>query len=178
MKIFGIGGVPASGKSTIVEEFIRAHMNEVVLFAAMRVKGIADLEREIVVLGRYGMKFGGTDRLAFNVMPDFKRWMATMQNDFPACRILFEGDRLFNGKAIEFLTNLDIETQFCILDVDPFERDKRAKDRDDSHTQKFVKSRRTKYKNLSVKYNIPIVPNNNWKESELFIKSIAKFFNL
>ena len=67
MKLIGLGGLPASGKSTIFQEIIKTlGKNKIFKYSLLRGEFY---EPNIYVFGTYDRKFGGTDTLSMAVQP-------------------------------------------------------------------------------------------------------------
>ena len=91
MKCVAIGGVPATGKTTLVK-MIYNKMHKV-NFEYGLVKGHYDKDNNIALLGLYNQNntFLGTDRLSMGVNKQFLQYISMVQRN-----IIFEGDRLFS----------------------------------------------------------------------------------
>ena len=115
MKSIVIGGVPATGKTTLMRFFLE-------LFSSRRpvkhglVYGYL-LQGNILVVGKYEQEqvFAGTDRLSMAVQPDFDIVLESRQYN-----LMFEGDRLFIEKNLQKLcepvsyTHLTLPTIYSV----------------------------------------------------------------
>tara|TARA_R110000787_G_scaffold117540_2_gene228214 strand:- start:821 stop:1339 length:519 start_codon:yes stop_codon:yes gene_type:complete len=158
MKCVAIGGIPAVGKSTIVEQFFRnySYWNE---FKYKKLRGHYNKELNLFILGVYGeSKFGGTDKLSMAVQPDFESYVVANHDK---ANILFEGDRLFSLNNI-YLLNDYYELKVAIISSNLTEQ--RHVTRRDNQSSKFIKGRVTKLSNITKAYKEYITYENNEPE--------------
>tara|TARA_B100000941_G_C28410388_1_gene503107 strand:+ start:324 stop:869 length:546 start_codon:yes stop_codon:yes gene_type:complete len=142
MKGLVIGGVPASGKTTLMRLFLNTWDQTKPVKHGL-VYGYL-LGQETLLLGKYESKevFAGTDRLSMAVQPDFQTIL-----DSKKYNIVFEGDRLFIEKnLISLCSNYD--TRVIILDASEGELKRRHLNRGDGQSEIFLKSRETKINNI------------------------------
>lgn len=141
MKICLIGGVPAVGKSTLVRKFFNHYLSWQD-FKYKKLYGHYNSEINLLILGIYNQNvFSGTDRLSMAVQPDFNAFLQK-NNKY---NILFEGDRLFNNKTLQ---NIPTKYEQHIIILQSKFTEQRHKERNDNQTEKFLKGRETKIKNL------------------------------
>jgi GTPase SAR1 family protein len=156
-KIIAIGGEPAVGKTTLIRKFF-SNYSPWYQFKYKKLYGHFNKELHLVILGVYSAKevFSGTDRLSMSVQPDFEEFI---DKNKPNYNILFEGDRLFNLKSIKKAESC-MDLKVYILESDFI--DSRHKDRNDNQSEKFIKGRRTKVKNIKeyLKENFTVLKNN------------------
>tara|TARA_Y100000593_G_scaffold17150_1_gene34295 strand:+ start:1979 stop:2530 length:552 start_codon:yes stop_codon:yes gene_type:complete len=155
IQAIGIGGMPASGKTTLVKN-IRKKLKKPKMFRFGVLRGEYYTDENLYILGVYGKGlFDGTDKLSMSVQPDavsfFKKISETT--------VLFEGDRLFNLSFIEAIRNLT-ELKLYYLDVKDTTLAVRHFDRNDTQTDKFKKGRKTKYENILNNCSDIVVLNN------------------
>jgi len=158
MKIIAIGGEPAVGKTTLINDFF-LKIDWWEEFKFKKVYGHYNKKINTIIVGKYGTNtiFAGTDKLSMSVHPDFKQFV-NLNKKF---NILFEGDRLFSKSILEFCDEKNI-LHTIILESNFTE--KRHFERKDNQSQKFLKGRKTKIQNikkLNLKKNIKIFENNN-----------------
>lgn len=152
LRIVGIGGEPATGKSSLVRSIIvEAGPSAPLHFGLLR--GTYYAARHLFVFGLYeGKTFDGTDRLSMAVQRDAENYVRTLVKRHPDARVLFEGDRLFNAKflnvCMEAARASSGEHLFLCLEADEAEKGRRHVERGDSQTEKFLRGRATKYRNL------------------------------
>ena len=171
MKCVAIGGVPATGKTTLVKK-IYDKMPKI-NFQYGLVKGHYDKENNIALLGLYNQNntFLGTARLSMGVNKQFLQYISMVQRN-----IIFEGDRLFSLNNLIKLNEL-YELRIIMLVNSPETLLKRHKDRNDSQTDKFLKGRATKIKNIKEHFGgiigrIETYTLTNLKESETLSNNI------
>ncbi len=103
------------------------------------------------VLGIYDEElFSGTDRLSMAVQPDAVKFLETVQKVAGEHFIVFEGDRLFNQTFLNSCAQIAGEENVQALVLTATEETKTARhiDRKDTQTEKFLKGRATKYRNV------------------------------
>mgnify|MGYP003645052341 FL=1 len=145
-KCLALGGIPAVGKSTIVEQFFINH-NYWVNFEYKRLKGHYNKQLNLLILGVYGTaKFAGTDKLSMSVQPDFESYVRANHSK---ANILFEGDRLFSLNNINFLEKY---YQLHIGIITSTHTEDRHITRKDNQSEKFIKGRITKINNIKSAY--------------------------
>jgi hypothetical protein len=146
--IIMIGGIPCSGKSTLMREIISGlgpavEVEPMKLFSCQK-------HNDILVLGRYaeGEPFGGTDRLSYGTIKKFREFIDQEHTNYK--HIIFEGDRFFRAVDVEWLLEKH-DSKVLILTVEAEEEDRRHKERNDTQTAKWLNGRRTQIKNIMVK---------------------------
>jgi len=181
--IIMIGGIPCSGKSTLMREIISGlgsaeNVEPMKLFSCQK-------HNDILVLGRYaeGEPFGGTDRLSYGTIKKFQEFIDQEHTNYK--HIIFEGDRFFRAVDIEWLIEKH-DSKVLILTVDAVEEARRHKERNDTQTEKWLNGRRTQIKNIMVKCGM-ITPSKvkehlrqvNNKEDMLVVKNeIIKYLRV
>ena len=143
--IIMIGGIPCSGKSTLMRSIIEglgSHENcePMPLFRCQS-------HNDILVVGRYpeGETFGGTDKLSYGAIPKFRDFIRQEEPKWK--NILIEGDRFVREKDISWLVD-SYDSRIYILKV-PLELEKqRHTDRQDGQSEQWLKTRRGLIKNL------------------------------
>ena len=146
--IIMIGGIPCSGKSTLMREIISGlgsaeNVEPMKLFSCQK-------HNDILVLGRYaeGEPFGGTDRLSYGTIKKFREFIDQEHQNYK--HIIFEGDRFFRTVDIEWVLEKH-NSKVLILTVEAKEEERRHKERKDTQTEKWLNGRRTQIKNIMVK---------------------------
>lgn len=152
-KIVAVGGVPGTGKTTLFRKFMEDREWEEVklndLVYAMK-------SGDLIVLGKYeeGETFAGTDKLSMAVQPKVQEWLEAT----PHCKILFEGDRIFNQSFLEFCLNLpDTDLDLVYLKADQKLLEQRYADRGSDQSEKFLRGRETKYNNILSNFELMMV---------------------
>jgi hypothetical protein len=143
----------------------------------------------LYILGKYvddGNVFQGTDRLSMAVQPDATAFFSNLayesNADGHSVNVIFEGDRLFNGKMLDRLSELfPNDFKILILTVKDSTLDQRHIDRKDDQDDKFKNSRKTKISNimgsLTLMDYIETMVNENLDDQSKIIDNIRKFYN-
>ena len=144
-KIIAVAGQPGTGKTTLFREFMKGHewdkCEPVKLVNALYCK-----ELDTYIIGKYeeGELFAGTDRLSMAVQPAAQQFVSETTSN-----VIFEGDRLTNGKFYDFLLSVpDAEINICVLSVKPETLTQRYSDRGSNQSETFLKGRETKIGNI------------------------------
>ena len=165
-RIIAIGGVPATGKSTLMKEIIKECM-PLKTFKYKLVRGLYNIDKKIYIIGIYDNSvFSGTDKLSMATQPDFIEFI----NKIPEYKIIFEGDRLFNQSLFN-----KVECEIIVLSVDKDIIEQRHHIRQDSQSNQFKKAKDTKIKNILDNNNVVLLNNNTNEDS---IKAKEYILNL
>jgi len=148
-KLIALGGLPATGKSTIMKKFMsglewkRQEPQKLVVT-------MFNEKHDLHIIGDYSdpnEKFPGLDRLSMAVQPEAIKWMHETKSS-----ILFEGDRLFTSSFLESAAQLvdmsQLELKIVFITADPLLIENRHKERQDTQSEKFIKGRETKLDNI------------------------------
>ena len=157
--IIGIGGIPASGKTSLMR-LLKSKMGKSKTFKFGKLSG-EYYTNDVFLLGIYDKElFSGTDRLSMAVQPDAVKFIKYLEENKTNYTIIFEGDRLYNGKFIDEI----IKTKYKLYILTAKEEivEKRHINRQDTQSSTFKKSRYTKVNNLISKYGskITLLENN------------------
>lgn len=161
MRVIAIGGVPATGKTTLMKAVIEelGGLTEVVepvklVTGHFFQQGPTTSKTGVLILGRYdpkddGTPFLGTDRMSMAVQPMAKQYIE--ENKDKPITVIFEGDRLFNHSFLEFLYDTVGEENLFIMLLQANQQllDQRHIDRQDNQDKKFLNGRKTKYDNIA-----------------------------
>jgi len=111
MKCVAIGGVPATGKTTLMTNIINL-LQPTKQFKFGLLRGY--IKENVSILGVYkiGDVFGGTDKLSMAVQKDYETYIDKVIMD-----CIFEGDRLFTKKNLLNLC-MKYETKIIVLEND------------------------------------------------------------
>lgn len=169
MKVIAIGGEPAVGKSTLVRKVL-AMLEPSHGFSYGRLKGHLVRAENLWIFGVYaeGQVFPGTDRLSMSVQPDANAFLQAMARD-PAKlvaayslqsghvpkhkpTILFEGDRLVNGKFVQECQKHTKDVRLMVLETTPERKGARHAERKDNQGASFLQAKATKTANLLLQY--------------------------
>ena len=139
-----------------------------------------------------GNVFQGTDRLSMAVQPDAEKFFERLLNsqvyfdevsyDKGSVNVIFEGDRLFNGKLLDKLSEWFPESlKVLVLTASHDIKEQRHVDRKDDHDDKFKNSRATKISNitgsLTLMDYIDTMVNENLDDQSKIIDNIKSFFH-
>ena len=154
MKIVGICGEPATGKSTLMRALLGRMDGEEQTWHPEKWGTLEYLQMgDFYVLGKYDEHpFDGTDRLSMAVINDAEAFLLKLIGTDAV--ILFEGDRLYCDRFIKFIVR---NSQFMLIELvnSATESNQRRKERAGTginQSETFLKSRRTKYRNLRTKF--------------------------
>lgn len=169
IKTVGIGGEPATGKTSLMVQILSTLGASRTLSYKKLVKGHFYDDAKVVVIGVYdGSLFAGTDRLSMAVLPEAIAFLNQLASRpaYDGWTVLFEGDRLFNAKLFDAAQKLGELTLF-LLSASDEELEKRHGDRKDNQNPTWLAGRRTKYKNLQGQYPIKVLPNDSvWMQAK------------
>lgn len=178
-KILAIGGVPGTGKTTLM----RALMQSLGEWERVKPVKLVDCEynksHDLYVFGKYdeGEVFAGTDKLSMAVQPEALQFIKNNQD----LNVIFEGDRLFNGSFLRDLMDLpDTDLKVVLLTCPNKELTERYKARGSEQPEKFLQGRKTKYDNLLMSFDIGSIIeeryNGDYESQDGTIAEIGKFF--
>lgn len=188
MRVVAIGGEPATGKSSLMKGLISSlvpagpHQMERLkdgYFSFGTLKGYNVPRSKVVILGLYDgtRAFEGTDRLSMNVQANFEMYLlwAKEHQVFKDYTVLFEGDRLYNGPSLRRCQQY-AQCLFLMLEVCELEKHRRHKARQDTQTEKFLKSRTTKYLRLLRDFpEIQVRQNNREDQQSAILSDVLAF---
>jgi hypothetical protein len=185
MKVVGICGAPAAGKTSLAYSIIGYYNFNSGLLNYNSVKYFYDVDHNILLLGIYNNSgdFEGTDKLSMAVINDAEELIKSMLKDesYDDATIIFEGDRLWCPRWIDFLTVNNTNNLFLYLSVDHEEYARRhmvRRKRGVVQDITFINSRVTKYGNLIRQYPFfTIVKNNDKKDQMNNLKTITDFID-
>jgi hypothetical protein len=181
VKVIAMGGEPATGKTTLMFKLISMADDWEVIKPQKLLDAMYSKKLNLYILGKYandGNVFQGTDRLSMAVQPDAVSFFESLDTG----NVIFEGDRLFNGKMLDRLSELfPNDFKILILTVKDSTLDQRHIDRKDDQDDKFKNSRKTKISNimgsLTLMDYIETMVNENLDDQSKIIDNIRKFYN-
>ena len=141
-KLIGIVGMPGTGKTTLVREWMclrEWEYDKPVKLLDSYISG------DIRLFGKYeeGEVFAGTDKLSMAVQPAAINYLNN-----PSPVNIFEGDRLTSAKFFQAAVDLGHEVSIIVLEVSDEVREQRYADRGSEQSEKFIQGRRTKIENI------------------------------
>lgn len=184
--IVAIGGIPGTGKTTIMRKLIDRADDWVAVKPIQLLDSIYSKSLRTYVLGKYQPWYDGegyaqgTDRLSMAVQPAAMKWFKEIEADPDNTdSVLFEGDRLFTQTFLEFCSGLDCNGfDIAMLTTNQNILDARYAQRGSDQSEKFIKGRRTKYSNLGGNFDLlPSItdyPNNDMEDQQVIIEDIVE----
>ena len=189
VRVIAMGGEPATGKTTLMFKLISMADDWKICKPEKLLDAMYSEKLNLYILGKYaddGNVFQGTDRLSMAVQPDAEKFFVGLEYasnaDGHNVNVIFEGDRLFNGKMLDRLSELfPNDFKILILTVKDSTLDQRHIDRKDDQDDKFKNSRKTKISNimgsLTLMDYIETMVNENLDDQSKIIDNIKKFYN-
>lgn len=190
IKLIGIGGEPATGKSTLMAtlfpEISQLPNHSIRL---LRYHQLEYGSKQVYILGDYtdnGTAFTGTDRLSMAVMPEvvstLRVW--SMENLFDGSVVMFEGDRLFSKKLFTAVREMQqevepderVDVKLIVLRATPDNLHRRHHERGDTQSESWLKGRATKVNRLSEEFGgwVEQRENNNMAQTLETVKVIQQ----
>tara|TARA_R110002153_G_scaffold226065_2_gene378689 strand:- start:39 stop:551 length:513 start_codon:yes stop_codon:yes gene_type:complete len=167
-EIIAIGGVPASGKSTLMKKVIKEY-KLLKTFKYGLIRGLYDKEKNLYFIGIYDDSvFCGTDKLSMAVQPHFFKLI----DKLPDARFVFEGDRLFNQSLFD-----KYDCEIVVLNANEETIEQRHKQRSDNQTDRFKRAKQTKINNILNKNEVTVLDNNTEQDAENLFNHIIKLIN-
>ncbi|RJQ26106.1 hypothetical protein C4577_04190 [Candidatus Parcubacteria bacterium] len=177
-----MSGVPASGKTTVMRKVVKELGKGKICKTGTLVYQRHD-NTKTIVLGSYAKAgFGGTDILSMGVQPTavamINAWAS--EENMDGWRILFEGDRLFNGSFIAELEKIkNLDCKWMMLEASDKAQEERHKKRGDTQSETWLKGRITKANKLKESINgITVLRNENEEDIENNVDWILKAVDL
>jgi hypothetical protein len=195
VKVIAMGGEPATGKTTLMFKLISMADDWQVVKPEKLLDAMYSKKLNLYILGKYvndGNVFQGTDRLSMAVQPDAEKFFERLLNsqvyfdevsyDKGSVNVIFEGDRLFNGKLLDKLSEWFPESlKVLVLTASHDIKEQRHVDRKDDQDDKFKNSRATKISNitgsLTLMDYIDTMVNENLDDQSKIIDNIKIFFH-
>lgn len=181
VRVIAMGGEPATGKTTLMFKLISMADDWQVVKPQKLLDATYSKKLNLYILGKYendGNVFQGTDRLSMAVQPDAVAFFESIED----ANVIFEGDRIFNGKMLDRLSELfPNDFKVLILTASHNTKEQRHVDRKDDQDDKFKNSRATKISNimgsLTLMDYIETMVNENLDDQSKIIDVIRKFYN-
>jgi hypothetical protein len=151
--LLGIGGIPGSGKSHAIRQVLKATgPGQLVRQPGVPTHHVLR-KGSIIILGDYSDEkaaFPGTDRLSFSVQPSAESFISSAVKS--GAVVVFEGDRLFNSRTIEFAKAKRLPHRFLVLQVPAGCRTRQAALRGHPQSATFLKRCTTKLAHISQRH--------------------------
>lgn len=177
MLIVGVGGVPASGKTSLMRKAMQRLDGTWREFQFGECRGHHNRQHRVFVLGRYSprVQFAGTDKLSMsaarNCLEFCKR--IALSDDHTQSTILFEGDRLFSASFINQLLEMPaVDVELFVLAVEPEVLAERREGR--VQNESWVAGRHTKVANISEQYSrfVTALPHNTEEDMNAAVERL------
>ena len=164
LRVIGIGGVPASGKSTLMRRVIRRLGMGLPTCARVLLpsgKGRCPLPYtafrcgKLLVMGSYepGEPYPGTDRLSMAApaaLPVFlERCEKHAREGIGSTWLLYEGQRFFSASLVERIARSYPGSRFIVLEAPEAIRSARMAGRGDTKGERFLKACQTQVANAA-----------------------------
>jgi hypothetical protein len=185
VRVIAMGGEPATGKTTLMFRLISMADDWQVVKPQKLLDAMYSKKLNLYILGKYvndGNVFQGTDRLSMAVQPDAEKFFSELWYENANVNVMFEGDRLFNGKLLDKLSEWFPESlKVLVLTASHDIKEQRHVDRKDDQDDKFKNSRATKISNitgsLTLMDYIDTMVNENLDDQSKIIDNIKIFFH-
>jgi hypothetical protein len=175
-KVIAISGEPGTGKTTLMWKFIDEY-NWINVEPLKSLPCLYNEELDLYILGKYekGEVFAGTDRYSMSIQPTATEFIKKTTSN-----ILFEGDRLTNGKFYDFLLSLpNTEVKFLVIQADRTTLNERYEKRGSNQSETFLKGRQTKISNILGNFEYmdytETLKNENFEDQSKIINTIKEF---
>lgn len=159
MKIIGLIGEPAAGKSTIMRAFTTTLKGEGTVKKEGLVVYTEYPEDKVFVAGIYDEAvFSGTDRTAKSCGPKYREWLSNKKSDpyYEDWSFFWEGERFSNSKFFDFFFNECSEVSVYYLEADEQTLSERNAARSNQNAS-WRKGMATRMRNLRELYPVKIV---------------------
>lgn len=179
MKIVIVGGMPGTGKTTLMKQWMSkyrwmASHKEVKLVPFYVVE---NLGKRIYVLGKYeeGEVFGGTDRMSMAAQPEVIKFLDSLSGDIV---VVMEGDRLFTPSFLEHCSE-KYTTRIFVLTAEKELLATRYADRGSNQDPTWLKGRESKVNgiltNMMLMDNTEVYPHETPEDTDKIIQRIEDF---
>ena len=157
MKILGLIGEPAAGKSTVMKNFI-ATLGEGTIVKDGLVVYTEYKDDKVMIAGKYepGVTFCGTDTLSKGCGPKYRAWLeeAVQDRTYEGWTFVWEGERFSNNPFMEMFERLGATIYY--LEADETTLNQRNENRSNQNPT-WRKGMRTRMHNLRDKYPVELV---------------------
>ena len=159
MKIIGLIGEPAAGKSTVMKSLIsKLGPSEIVKEGLVVYTKYPD--DKVLIAGKYeeGVTFCGTDTLSKGCGPKYREWLQAAQADqfFDDYTFYFEGERFSNSKFFDFFFSSeckDVTIYYLEADENVLNERNAARSNQNDSWRKGMRTRM-----LNLKNGYPVTP--------------------
>ena len=158
MKIIGLIGEPAAGKSTVFRKFI-ATLGSYSVQKEGLVTYTLFHDDNVIVAGIYDEQvFSGTDRLSKGCGPKYREWIArhNANPEWDDWSFYFEGERFSNSKFFDFFRDECSDVTLYYLTADVATLNERNANRSNQNPS-WRKGMATRMRNLRESYAVELV---------------------
>lgn len=159
MKIVGLIGEPAAGKSTVFRNFIATLGNGTIVKEGLIVYTLYP-DDNVIIAGKYeeGVTFCGTDTLSKGCGPKYREWLTAQNKDskWDGYTFYFEGERMSNSKFFDFFFNECSDVTIYYLEADEQTLNERNANRSNQNPS-WRKGMATRMANLKNSYPVKVV---------------------
>jgi hypothetical protein len=158
MKIVGLCGEPAAGKSTVMKNFIAGLGGYSVQKQGLVVYTLFH-DDKVIIAGIYDEQvFSGSDRTSKACGPKYREWIAAKNAnpEWDDWSFYFEGERMSNGKFFDFFFNECSDVTIYYLQCDAKTLDERNANRSNQNLS-WRKGMKTRMNNLRNNYPVTVV---------------------
>ena len=173
MEITIIGGVPCTGKTTLMRKIkTELLINKKLDDQDMNIlKGYQDKKKENVIFGLYeGDLFDGTDKLSMAVQPQAIDWLH--KADTKIKNVFIEGDRLFKPSFIKACKNITSRVRIIVLEAGQETLDYRHATRKDEQSKEWLIAKKTTVDNIKKEFPCHIFSNQNLNDQDIILNYI------
>jgi hypothetical protein len=165
LRVIGLGGEPAVGKTTIFNILRRRFPDATKPFQFGKVRGLTNADMSVIFVGVYdGSTWEGCDKLSMAVQPEFEQMLTRLADK--NCTLYFEGDRLFNPSLLERFPGI----KGVVICAEQDSLDARHRKRGDNQPAQFLKAKRTKLARIVERFKVPVMPNNTPAEQAAIVE--------
>jgi len=158
MKIIGLIGEPASGKSTVMRNLIAGlGLGEVVKEGLVVYTVFA--KKRVIVAGIYDEQvFSGTDRLSKGCGPKYREWLTARSenSEYDDWVFYWEGERFSNSKFFDYFQEYNGDVTIYYLECDEAMLNDRNANRSNQNAS-WRKGMKTRMTNLKNNYPVKVV---------------------
>jgi ABC-type dipeptide/oligopeptide/nickel transport system ATPase component len=158
MKVIGLIGEPASGKSTVFRKLI-ATLGEGTVQKEGLVAYTIYPQDKVIIAGVYDEQvFSGTDRLSKGCGPKYREWLSAKNADpkFADWEFYFEGERFSNSKFFDYFRDECSDVTIYYLVADETTLNERNANRSNQNPS-WRKGMATRMRNLRENYSVKVV---------------------
>lgn len=173
--IIAISGEPGTGKTSLMWRFINEY-NWIETEPKKSLPCLYNDELDLYIMGKYkqGEVFAGTDRYSMSIQPTAVEFVKTTSSN-----ILFEGDRLTNGKFYDTLLSLpETNVKFFVISAKKELLSERYEARGSNQSATFLKGRKTKIDNIVMNFEYmdytETFSNNNYDDQKVILDRIKE----